>query len=201
MPRGLALALAVSLPGAFARTDGAAAPRPTRASASIADRDRRDVPAQRARRRCMRRSRAAWRRTSSASTSGARSDGKRRRLRPADRLEVLRRRATTRRNTVQLTNKLVLQDKVFAIVGTLGTEQQPDPAVPEPAQDPADPRLDRRELLGPAVQAVPVDDRLAARLHRGRASRTGAGSRRTRRTRRSRSSTRTTTTARTTSRA
>ena len=73
------------------------------------------------------------------------------------------------------------------------------PAVPEPAEGAADPRLDRRERVGPAVQAVPVDDRLAARLHRRGSSLRALASRRTRRTRRSRSSTRTTTTARTTS--
>ena len=38
--------------------------------------------------------------------------------------------------------------------------------VPESAEGAAGPRLDRRVVLGPAVQGVPVDDRLAARLHR-----------------------------------
>ena len=70
-------------------------------------------------------------------------------------------------NTVQLTNQLVLQDKVFAIVGTLGTEPNiPIRPILNQRQDPAHPRLDRSELLGPPVQAVPVDERLAARLHR-----------------------------------
>ena len=44
--------------------------------------------------------------------------------------------------------------------------QPGDPPDPERAEDPADPRVHGRELLGPPVQAVPVDDRLAARLHR-----------------------------------
>ena len=102
--------------------------------------------------------------------------------------------------TVQLTNKLVLEDKIFADVGSLGTEH--NQAIRPMLNQRKIPQIlvsTGRELLGPAVQAVPVDDRLAAGLHRGGHAPTASGSRRTRRTRRSRSSTRTTTTARTTS--
>ena len=66
-------------------------------------------------------------------------------------------------NTVQLTRRLVEQDKVFATVGQLGTEQNlavrgylNQQKVPQSA------RLDRRLVLGHAGQGVPVDDRLAA---------------------------------------
>ena len=68
---------------------------------------------------------------------------------------------------VQLHNKLVLQDKVFAVVGTLGTENnraiQP---MLNAEKGPADPRLDWGELLGPGVQEVALDVGVADRLHR-----------------------------------
>ncbi len=50
---------------------------------------------------------------------------------------------------VQLHNKLVLQDKVFAVVGTLGTENNLAIRPMLNAEEgPTDPRLDGRELLG-----------------------------------------------------
>ena len=102
-------------------------------------------------------------------------------------------------NTVQLTRRLVEQDKVFATVGQLGTEQNLAVRdVPEPAEGAADTRLDRRLVLGEPGQAVPVDDRLAAGLHRRGSDLRPAHQEQLPRTRRSRSSTRTTTTARTT---
>ena len=104
-------------------------------------------------------------------------------------------------NTVQLTNQLILQDKVFAIVGTLGTE----PNIP------IRPFLNQRKIpqilvstgasyWGLQYKEFPwtsgwQPDYIAT------GSRTGAGSPRTHRTRRSRCSSRTTTTGRTTSRA
>ena len=70
-------------------------------------------------------------------------------------------------NTVQLTRKLVEEDKVFATVGQLGTEHNlAVRGVPEPGEGAAGARLDRCVVLGHAVQGVPVDDRLAAGLHR-----------------------------------
>ena len=66
-----------------------------------------------------------------------------RRLRPADRLQVSTTTATTPRNTVQLTRKLVEEDKVFAVVGSLGTERERgDQAVPEREQGAADAQRD-----------------------------------------------------------
>src|SRR5688500_18778215 len=70
-------------------------------------------------------------------------------------------------NTVQLTNQLVLQDTSLAIARTRGPEPNiPDQPAAEQPQGPPHPGLDRGELLGAAVQAVPVDERLAAGLHR-----------------------------------
>ena len=103
-------------------------------------------------------------------------------------------------NTVQLTRRLVEQDKVFATVGQLGTEHEPrGAALPEPAEGAADARLDRRVVLRVPVQGVPVDDRLAARLHRRGSPLRPPHQGELRTARRSPSSTRTTTTARTTS--
>ena len=66
-------------------------------------------------------------------------------------------------NSVQQQRKLVEQDKVFAVVGTLGTEvNQAVRALSEPAEGAAHPRLDRCERLRQGLQEVPVDDRLAA---------------------------------------
>ena len=66
---------------------------------------------------------------------------------------------------VQLTRGLVEQDNVFAVVGSLGTEVNTrDPAVPELEEGPAHARLDRRDDVGRRLEAVPVDDRLAAGL-------------------------------------
>ena len=102
--------------------------------------------------------------------------------------------------TVQFTHKLVEQDKVFAIVGSLGTEHNlairpylNDGKIPRPESPPA------TAPSGCDTKKVPVDDRLAARLHLGRPRSTRAGFSRTPRTRRSRSSTRTTATGRITS--
>ena len=114
------MALTVSLPGAFARMDGAAAPKADpgltrgqiliggtfpltgRPGALRADSEGMDAYFK-------------WVNQRKGLTACTRD------LRPQDRLEVLRRRLQPA-NTVQLTNQLVLQDKVFAIVGTLGTE-------------------------------------------------------------------------------
>ncbi len=69
--------------------------------------------------------------------------------------------------SAQLSRRLVEQDKVFATVGQLGTEPISRLSrVHEPAEGAAGTRLDGRVELGAAVQGVPVDDRLAARLHR-----------------------------------
>ena len=99
-------------------------------------------------------------------------------------------------NTVQTTNQLVLQDKVFAIVGTLGTE--PNLAIR--------PFLNQRKVPQILVSTGASYFGLQYKEFRGRSggspitsrlrSRTADGSCRTHRTRRSRSSTRTTTTAR-----
>ena len=127
-------------------------------------------------------------------------DGKRGVDGPSDHLQVLRRRLQHRRTRSQLTRRLVEQDKVFATVGQLGTE--PVLAVRglhEPAEGAAGARLDRGLVLGHAVQGVPVDDRLAARLHRRGTPLRSAHQGELSRARRSRSCTRTTTTARTTS--
>ena len=70
-------------------------------------------------------------------------------------------------NTAQLTRRLVEQDKVFATVGQLGTE----PVLAARAY------LNQQKVpqalvstgasyWGTPVQGIPVDDRLAARLHR-----------------------------------
>ena len=100
----------------------------------------------------------------------------------------------------QLTRRLVEQDKVFATVGQLGTEMNlAVRRVPEPAEGAADARLDRRVLLGQPGQGVPVDDRLAARLHRRGPAVRAAHQGEPRRQEDRRSCTRTTTTARTTS--
>ena len=102
--------------------------------------------------------------------------------------------------TVQLTRRLVEQDKVFAIVGGLGTEPQ----------TPVRPYLNQQKVpqlyvstgattWGRDRAPVPVDDRLAARLPvRGEGLRP-VHPHEARRTRRWRSCSRTTTTARTTS--
>ena len=70
-------------------------------------------------------------------------------------------------NSVQQQRQLVEQDKVFAVVGTLGTEvnQAVQPYL-NSKQGPARPRLDRSERLRQGLPEVPVDDRLAARLRR-----------------------------------
>ena len=98
--------------------------------------------------------------------------------------------------TVQQTRKLVEQDKVFAVVGSLGTEHnEAIRPVPERTEGAADPQRDRRLDLGQGREAVPVDGRLAAGLRvRGRGS-TARRSPGTARTRRSPSSTRTTASA------
>ena len=70
-------------------------------------------------------------------------------------------------NTIQLTRRLVEQDKVFAVVGQLGTEPvQAARRVPQRAEGAAGARCHRSLVLGNAVQGVPVDDWLPARLHR-----------------------------------
>ena len=70
-------------------------------------------------------------------------------------------------NSVQLQRKLVQEDKVFAVVGTLGTEvnQAVQPYL-NSSEGAARPRLHRRERVGHELQEVPLDDRLAAGLHR-----------------------------------
>ena len=104
-------------------------------------------------------------------------------------------------NTVQLTRRLVEQDKVFATVGQLGTEHiLAARSYLNQAEGAAGARLDRRLVLGHAVQGVPVDDRLAARLHRRGSSLRPPHQGEPQRQEDRRRSTRTTTTARTTSR-
>ena len=105
-------------------------------------------------------------------------------------------------NAVQLTRGLVEQDNVFAVVGSLGTEV--NLAIRPYLNSKKVPQMlvcDRRDDVGRGLEAVPLDDRLAARLPaRGQVLRRRR-SPVTARTPRSASSTRTTTTARTTSRA
>ena len=103
--------------------------------------------------------------------------------------------------TVQLTHKLVLEDKVFAVVGSLGTEH--NQAIRPFMNERKVPQLlvssgasffgsDRRSSRGPSA---------GSRTTSRRAASMPAGSRATRRAPRSPSSTRTTTTGRTISRA
>ncbi len=78
-------------------------------------------------------------------------------------------------NSVQLTRQLVEQDKVFAVVGSLGHRGEPrDQAVPQREEGATAPERHRRDDLGARLEEVPVDDRLAARLRaRGQDLRTG----------------------------
>ena len=102
--------------------------------------------------------------------------------------------------TVQQTKQLVEQDKVFALVGGLGTE--PQQAVTAYLNQQKVPQIyvsTGATYWGADRQRVPVDDRLAARLPGRGGDLRPVHRRRTCRTRRSGSSTRTTTTARTTS--
>ncbi len=67
--------------------------------------------------------------------------------------------------SVPLTQKLVEQDKIFADFGSLGTAPiTGDARLPEQEEGAAGAGRDRRLVLGRPGQAVPVDDRLAARL-------------------------------------
>jgi branched-chain amino acid transport system substrate-binding protein len=120
VPAALALALAVSLPGAFARTDGAAAPKadPGISKSQIVIG-------------------GTFPLTGGASLYAPIPKGMdayfkwvNQRKGPDGKVGIYGRKivwkyyddAYNPANTVQLTNQLVLQDKVFAIVGTLGTE-------------------------------------------------------------------------------
>ena len=120
VPAALALALAVSLPGAFARTDGAAAPKadPGISKSQIVIG-------------------GTFPLTGPASLYAPIPKGMdayfkwvNQRKGPDGKVGIHGRKivwkyyddAYNPANTVQLTNQLVLQDKVFAIVGTLGTE-------------------------------------------------------------------------------
>ena len=59
-------------------------------------------------------------------------------------------------NSVQLTRKLVEEDKVFAVVGSLGTEvNEAVQPVPELEGGAAGPRLDRREQFGREYKQYP----------------------------------------------
>ena len=69
-------------------------------------------------------------------------------------------------NTVQQTNKLILQDKVFAVVGSLGTEH--NQAIRPLLNSRKIPQLmvtTGASYWGTQIKDVPLDDRLAARLH------------------------------------
>jgi branched-chain amino acid transport system substrate-binding protein len=67
--------------------------------------------------------------------------------------------------TVQQTQRLVEQDKVFALVGGLGTEpQQAVRDYLQPEEGSTALRVDRGNVLRIGPQEVPVDDRVAARL-------------------------------------
>ncbi len=103
-------------------------------------------------------------------------------------------------NTVQLTRRLVEQDKVFATVGGLGTEPQLSRSlVPEPAEGAAGARLDGASTGVRLAVARSTRGRSAGSPTTSpRAGCTACTPRRTTRARRSGSSTRTTTTARTT---
>ena len=120
VPAALALALAVSLPGAFARTDGAAAPKadPGISKSQIVIG-------------------GTFPLTGPASLYAPIPKGMdayfkwvNQRKGPDGKVGIHGRKIVWKyyddgynpANTVQLTNQLVLQDKVFAIVGTLGTE-------------------------------------------------------------------------------
>ena len=78
-------------------------------------------------------------------------------------------------NAVQLTRGLVEQDNVFAVVGSLGTEV--NLAIRPYLNSKKVPQMlvcDRCDDLGLGLEAVPVDDRLAARLPaRGQVLRAG----------------------------
>ena len=100
--------------------------------------------------------------------------------------------------TVQQTRKLVEEDKVFAVVGSLGTEHNEAIRPYLNAQKvPQILNATGASTWGNGREAVPVDGRLAARVRATRAASTARRSRATARTRRSPSSTRTTATART----
>ena len=67
--------------------------------------------------------------------------------------------------TVPQVRRLVEQDKVFAVIGALGTEhERGSAALPELEEGAADHQRDRRHDVGPRLQEVPVDGRLAAGL-------------------------------------
>jgi len=76
--------------------------------------------------------------------------------------------------TVALTQKLVEQEKVFAIFNSVGTRARArGPPIPQRPEDPAALRRHRRRDDRLAAQAVPVDDRAAAEQpRRGRHLRT-----------------------------
>ena len=98
-------------------------------------------------------------------------------------------------NTVKVTKQLVLQDKVFAILGGLGTPTHTKVVDYLNAVAGARPlRVLGLPLLGRAREA-PVHVRLAARLHWSRARSSASTSPRTSRARRSPTSSRTTTSA------
>ena len=100
--------------------------------------------------------------------------------------------------TVQQTRKLVEQDKVFAVVGSLGTEHNEAIRPYLNAQKvPQILNATGASTWGNGREAVPVDGRLAAGLRVRGAASTARRSRATARTRRSPSSTRTTASART----
>ena len=193
----LAMALTVSLPGAFARTDGAAAPKgrpgPVQGQILIG---------------------GTFPLTGPASLYAPIPAGMdayfkwvNQRKGPDGKRGIYGRRIVWKyyddgynpANTVQLTNQLVLQDKVFAIVGTLGTE--PNISIR--------PLLNQRKVPQVFVSTGASYWGLQYKQYpwtsgwqpdyTSRESRMGAGSHGMRRTRRSQRSTRTTTTARTTS--
>ena len=159
----LAVALA-AVPGAVARPDGAAAdPGLTRGSITVGATLPLSGPAS-LYARIGTGMRAYF---SYINARRARSDGKRGRLRPADRPQGLRRRlpggpdrpadAARGRAGPRLRDARRARDR----------EPAGHPRVHEPAQGPAALRLDRPQRVRPALPAEPVDDRLAAGLRPG----------------------------------
>ena len=128
------------------------------------DQDRRDVPAERLRLAV---------RTDSARDGGVfqlrqraerQEDRSARHLRPPDRLEVLRRRLQPGADG-SAHEQADPRGQGVRHGGLARNRAGPrEPAAAERTQGAASPRLDRRELLGCAIQAVPLDDRLADRL-------------------------------------
>ncbi len=192
---GLVAALALTVPGAF----GGAAQTP--GVTGKVDHHRRDVPAHRA---CgvvcadpARDEGLLQLRQRSASVQGRGSGKAAGRARPPDRLEVLRRRLQPREHRPAFAEARRAGQGLRDRRPARNRARSRRSCVFEPAEGAAGPRLDGSVVLGPSGQGVPMDDRLAARLHRRGPSLRDPPQGELPRARRSRSSTRTTITGRT----